>query len=91
MKTTIDVPDDLYRRVKARAALLGLPVREVTIDLYKRWLGDERASPDPAASERWVDAWREAGLAALGDDATHGDRSTMADIVKGDRARLDRS
>lgn len=40
MKTTIDVPDDLHRAVKARAALEGRSVRDVTIDLYRRWLGE---------------------------------------------------
>jgi hypothetical protein len=29
MKTTIEVPDDLYRRVKAEAALQGRPMREL--------------------------------------------------------------
>jgi len=29
MRTTVDVPDDLYRRLKARAALSGLKVREL--------------------------------------------------------------
>jgi len=38
MKTTIDMPDDLYRRVKAKSALEGRTVREVTADLYRVWL-----------------------------------------------------
>lgn len=29
MRTTVDLPDDLYRRLKARAALGGLKVREL--------------------------------------------------------------
>jgi len=29
MKTTIEVPDDLYRRVKSEAALRGLKVRDL--------------------------------------------------------------
>jgi hypothetical protein len=40
MKTTIDLPDDLHRAVKARAALEGRSVRDVTIELYRRWLGE---------------------------------------------------
>jgi hypothetical protein len=31
MKATIEVPDDLYRRVKAKSALEGRAVREVAI------------------------------------------------------------
>ncbi len=38
MKATIDVPDDLYRRVKAKAALQGRAIRDVTIELYQQWL-----------------------------------------------------
>lgn len=38
MKTTIDMPDDLYRKVKAKSALEGRTVREVTADLYRAWL-----------------------------------------------------
>lgn len=40
MKATIDVPDDLYRRVKARSALEGRSVRDVALELFKRWLGE---------------------------------------------------
>lgn len=29
MKTTVEIPDDLFRQVKARAALEGLPLREL--------------------------------------------------------------
>ena len=38
MKATIEIPDDLYRQVKARAALQGHTIREVTIELYQAWL-----------------------------------------------------
>jgi len=56
MKATIDVPDELYRKVKAKSALLGKPVREVTVELYERWLDD--AQGDPAAGpggRNWLD------------------------------------
>ena len=38
MKTTIDIPDDLYRAVKSRSAMDGLTVRGVTLLLYGDWL-----------------------------------------------------
>jgi hypothetical protein len=44
MKATIDIPDDLYRQVKARSALEGRPVRDVAIELFRRWLGEEPGS-----------------------------------------------
>ena len=42
MKTTLDVPDDLYRAVKSRSAMKGLTIRSVTLMLYGDWL----ARPD---------------------------------------------
>jgi hypothetical protein len=46
MKATIEVPDELYRLVKAKSALEGRAVREVTVELYQRYVGQEEA---PAA------------------------------------------
>ena len=46
MKATIDIPDTLYRKVKAKSALLGKPVREVTVELYQHWLGEEEPQPE---------------------------------------------
>lgn len=50
MKATIEVPDQLYRRVKAKAALRGRSIREVTVELYQRWLEEESAPARPAVS-----------------------------------------
>ena len=44
MKTTLDVPDDLYRAVKARSAMEGLTVRSVTLMLYGDWLASPALS-----------------------------------------------
>ena len=49
MKATLDLPDDLYRRVKARSAMEGRPVRSVAIQLFQNWLDAPRAdSAEPA-------------------------------------------
>jgi hypothetical protein len=40
MKATIDIPDDLYRKVKAKSALEGRPVRDVTLQLFRKWVGE---------------------------------------------------
>ena len=50
MKATIDVPDALYRRVKARAAMDGRAIREVTIQLYEAWLAEQGTSDTAAPS-----------------------------------------
>lgn len=39
MKATVDIPDDLYRKVKAKSALQGRPVRDVTVQLFRQWIG----------------------------------------------------
>lgn len=57
MKATIDVPDDLYRRVKARSALEGRSVRDVALDLFRGWLGDEKRTQ----AELHEALWRYAG------------------------------
>lgn len=57
MRTTLDIPDVLYRRVKAEAALRGLTIREVTADLYRRWLeeGLERNAQETPTD--WLRSW----------------------------------
>ncbi len=49
MKSTLDIPDELYRRVKARSAMEGRPVRSVAVELFQRWLDGslEAAAPVP--------------------------------------------
>ena len=44
MKATIEVPDELYRQVKAKSALEGRAVREVAIDLFRGYVGQEAAA-----------------------------------------------
>jgi hypothetical protein len=79
MKATIDVPDALYRRVKARAAMDGRAIREVTIQLYEAWLADQGLSvttvpvePHTAATRpamtgaEWLARWQ-----ALGEETAH--------------------
>jgi len=65
MKATIDVPDALYRQVKARAALEGRAVREVTIELYETWLGDRAEEGGrvgaQVSSAQWLARWEEIG------------------------------
>jgi hypothetical protein len=50
MKTSIDLPDDLYRRVKSKSALEGKAVREVATALFTAY-ADEGAEADGAASQ----------------------------------------
>lgn len=55
MKATIEISDELYRLVKAKSALEGRPVREVTAELFRRYVAER----EPADVERGVDHPRE--------------------------------
>lgn len=49
MKATVEIPDDLYRKVKAKSALEGRPVREVVVGLFRGWVGE--AEPRPVKAQ----------------------------------------
>jgi len=50
MRTTVDLPDDLLRRVKARAALNGTTLKELIARFVEQGL--RRTAPAPAAPTR---------------------------------------
>ena len=89
MKATIDVPDGLYRRVKARSALEGRSVREVTVLLFERWLDESPSLTDTlahahraSAGASWMKRWEAIG-ARIDEAAT--DRRTTREILAADR------
>lgn len=59
MKATIDIPDDLYRQVKAKSALRGQAVREVAVSLFQSWITEaDEAPPTPSdGAERPLPTW----------------------------------
>jgi hypothetical protein len=50
MRTTIDIPDDLYRTLKARAGLSGVTLRQLLRQLIEQGLRSPRS--EPSASRR---------------------------------------
>lgn len=86
MKATIHVPDELYRKVKAKSALLGRPVREVTVELYERWLAEGEAVNPQEAPADWLHAWL-----ALADEAiaTAPSGPSARERLAADRDRLE--
>jgi hypothetical protein len=82
MKATIDVPDELYRKVKAKSALLGKPVREVTIELFRQWVEGLESAPTPADTD-WLEAFRKLQVPA----GTPG--PTARDLLDEGRNRLE--
>jgi hypothetical protein len=43
MKASIDIPDKLYRQLKAKCALEGRSTQEVAVNLFETWVHEERA------------------------------------------------
>ena len=91
MKATIDVPDGLYRRVKARSAMEGRSVREVTVLLFERWLDESPGLAEaiadvdrPAAADTWLKRWEAIGQRVA--EAAQDPRTTR-EIVIADRSR----
>ncbi len=85
MKATIDIPDELYRRVKARSALEGRRIREVTIELYRGWLEGEPARSDMQA-DQWLADWFRLADDTLKDAPT---KSTARSILEAARSRTE--
>ncbi len=85
MKATIDIPDDIYRRVKAKSAMEGRAVREVTIGLYRTWLAQPAPAQAAPETER-IEAWfREADRVMAKAPEGPGPREVLAE----GRNRLD--
>jgi hypothetical protein len=53
MKATFQIPDELYREVKAETAREGRTVREVTISLFEQWLERKKQPGLNAAPVDW--------------------------------------
>ena len=86
MKATIDVPDGLYRRVKARSALEGRSVRDVTVVLFERWLDESPGLAEaiseidrPAAADTWLKRWEAIGQRVT--DAAQDPRTTREILI----------
>ena len=78
MRTTFDLPDELMRHLKARAALEGRSLRDLVLELVERGL----KAPPPAASVApaglpTVRLGRPLALPATA--LNHADLSTLAD------------
>lgn len=52
MRTTIDLPDDLFRRVKARAALDGTTLKELVTRYVETGLRPSKPTPDRTRAKR---------------------------------------
>lgn len=91
MKTTLEIPDALYRRVKSKSSLDGRPVRSVTQRLYELWLEgrvslDDPDGVNPDGNDNWERKWvRETALLAERIDKTCAHARLSRDLLKDDR------
>lgn len=54
MKTTVEIPDALYRQLKARAALHGKSVKDFLLEAVRAKLANERSKPKDKSGWRAV-------------------------------------
>jgi len=85
MKITTDLPEELYRQVKAKAAMEGRAVREVTEALYRAYVQMPDAEARLAEGAAWVERWQR-----LIPTAPPRSELTARDHLAADRSRLDR-
>lgn len=53
VKATFQIPDELYREVKAETAREGRTLREVTIGLFEQWLSEKQRQASSRATVDW--------------------------------------
>lgn len=81
MKTTIELPDDLFIAAKKRAAESRTTLRALVERGLRRELRDDRrGGPAPRSSMRWVTV--DGGLPP---GVEPGDRASMSDWIRQDR------
>ncbi|MCX6880016.1 MAG: hypothetical protein NTW21_40375 [Verrucomicrobia bacterium] len=90
MATSIEIPDELYRKLEAKTTVMGRRVREVTMELYEHWLADENVTSihqPPSNAEGWLEAWFSAADEAM---AKVPGSPTAREILQEDRNRPER-
>ena len=78
MKTTVDVPDSLYRQIKARAALQGKTVKAFFLDALRDKLAGDKSRRD-----------QEVGWRSVFGKASKAEIEELERIVNEDRSRVD--
>ena len=78
MKATIEIPDELYQKVKVKSALEGRPVREVAIALFRSWVDKQ---PTVGGSEASAYELMKNGCGIV--DSGIGDLATNPDHMEG--------
>lgn len=83
MKTTLEIPDELFRRAKATAALRGIPLRQLVSEALGEKLSAAQKSQDEKTSPPWMAGF--GGLADLGDE-----NQRINELIAEEFAKLER-
>jgi hypothetical protein len=87
MKTTLDIPDDLFREIKAKAALEGLKLKDLVAEALRAVLsGKQSATRKPRRIKFPVLASRGKARLAIPDDAVY--RADLMDDLARHEAAL---
>jgi hypothetical protein len=67
MKTTVEIPDSLYRQLKARAALKGQSIKDFLVEAVRSKLASDLKKPKSKAKLKtgWEAAWGTADPQAI--------------------------
>ena len=82
----MNLPDNLYRKVKTRAAQQGRTVRDVTVELYEKWLAEKPQEEEPWDGEKWLENWLDLGR-RISEAMPPGEN--LRDEIRASRDRLD--
>jgi hypothetical protein len=52
MRTTLDLPDETFRRLKARAAMRGFKLKELVAQMIERGLAEDAVDPPTGRTDR---------------------------------------
>lgn len=66
MKTTIDIPEPLYRKIKIRAAEQGISLRELVVKAVERdYFGTPESAPSSVVTENGTCYMDDSGIPVL--------------------------
>ena len=57
MKTTLDIPDDIFRKVKARAAMRGISLRQFVTEVLEEKVTPPSSAHGPRSEPPWMQSF----------------------------------
>lgn len=82
MKATFQIPDELYREVKAETAREGRTLRDVTIGLFEQWLRERKPLLKTTPAVDWRNFKSPLAHLVPADEGDHSVEAMRQNIVK---------